>query len=196
MEISKGEELNMKYENKDEELGKFISLILRHNPKTINITLDEHGWANVDDLITGINRTGKHIDYNSLERIVNENNKQRYSFSNDKTKIRANQGHSIKVDIELEEKISPQYLYHGTAIRFIDSIMDIGIQKQSRQHVHLSADFSTAYSVGKRHGQPIVIKINSGVMFEDGYKFYLSKNMVWLTDFVPAKYISLVSEEQ
>ena len=117
----------MKYENKDQELGKFISLILRHNPKTINITLDEYGWANVDELIKGINRVGKYIDFNTLERIVNENNKQRYSFSNNKTKIRANQGHSIKVDIELEEKLPLQYLYHGTAKRFIDSIMYIGI---------------------------------------------------------------------
>lgn len=185
----------MKYKNKDEELGRFISLILRHNPKTINITLDEHGWANVDDLMKGINRAGKHIDFNTLERIVNENNKQRYSFSNDKTKIRANQGHSIKVDVELEEKVPPQYLYHGTAKRFIDSIMDIGIQKQSRQHVHLSADFSTAYSVGKRHGKPIVLKIDSRAMFEDGCKFYLSKNMVWLTDLVPVKYIYIESDK-
>lgn len=184
----------MKDKNRDEELGKFIRLILRHNPKIINISLDEYGWANVDDLIKGINGTGKNIDFNTLERIVNENNKQRYSFSDDKTKIRANQGHSIKVDIELEERIPPQYLYHGTAKRFKDNIMDIGIQKQSRQHVHLSADFNTAYSVGKRHGNPIVLKINSAAMLEDGYRFYLSKNMVWLTDFIPAKYISVEGE--
>lgn len=177
--------------NKDEELGKFISLILRHNPKVINITLDENGWGNVDELIKGINKAGKHIDFNTLERLVYENNKQRYSFSEDKLKIRANQGHSIKVDVELNEKIPPEYLYHGSAISFLDSIMDIGIQKQSRQYVHLSADSNTPYSVGKRHGNPIILKINSIVMYEDGYKFYFSKNEVWLTEHVPVKYISI-----
>lgn len=181
----------MKDKYSDEELGKFISLILRHDPKVIDIILDENGWANVDDLIKGINRAGKQIDFITLKRIVNENNKQRYSFSDDQIKIRANQGHSIKVDIELEEKIPPESLYHGTAKRFIESIMNMGIQKQSRQHVHLSSDLNTAYSVGKRHGEPIVLKINSKAMFEDGYKFYISKNMIWLTDLVPVKYISI-----
>lgn len=182
----------MKNRDNDDGLGKFISLILRHDPKIINITLDENGWGNVDELIKGINKKGMHIDFNTLERMVYENNKQRYSFNDDKTKIRANQGHSIKVDIELDEKIPPEYLYHGTATRFIDSIMESGVQKQSRQFVHLSTDLNTAYSVGKRHGKPIALKINAKVMFEDGYKFYLSKNAVWLTEFVPSKYISVV----
>ncbi|MBK1812235.1 RNA 2'-phosphotransferase [Clostridium sp. YIM B02505] len=181
----------MKENRKDLELGKFISLILRHSPETIGITLDEHGWAKVEELIEGINRVGKTIDFETLERIVKENNKQRYSFSDDRTKVRANQGHSIEVDVELEESIPPKYLYHGTSTRFIDSIMSVGIQKQSRKYVHLSMDLDTALSVGKRHGKPVVLKIDSIRMFDDGHKFYLSKNGVWLTDYVSVKYISL-----
>lgn len=176
--------------NKDVELGRFISLILRHKPETINLLLDEFGWAKVDDLINGMCKIGKKIDTETLQRIVDENNKQRYSFNNDKTKIRANQGHSIKVDVELEEKKPPEYLYHGTADRFADSIMEVGIKRQSRQHVHLSKDMDTAYAVGKRHGKPIVLKIMAKQMYDDGYKFYISKNMVWLTEFVPVKYVS------
>ncbi|WPC42642.1 RNA 2'-phosphotransferase [Clostridium sp. JS66] len=181
----------MRQNNKDIELGKFISLILRHSPQTIDITLDEHGWANVDDLIRGINKKGKRIDFQDLERIVRENNKQRYSFNDDRTKIRANQGHSIEVDVELEEKVPPKYLYHGTSTRFIDSIMNLGIQKQNRQYVHLSKDFQTAFSVGKRHGKPTVLKIDCIRMYDEGYKFYFSKNGVWLTDVVPVKFISI-----
>ncbi|GFP76508.1 RNA 2'-phosphotransferase [Clostridium fungisolvens] len=186
----------MKENREDIELGKFISLILRHSPETIGITLDENGWAKVEDLIEGINRARKRIDFDTLERIVKENNKQRYSFNDDRTKIRANQGHSIEVDVELAESIPPKHLYHGTSKRFIDSIMDLGIQKQSRQYVHLSMDFDTALSVGKRHGKPIVLKIDSIRMFNNGHKFYLSKNKVWLTDSVPVEYIVIQSNNQ
>lgn len=185
----------MKDNNEYIELGKFISLILRHSPQTVNITLDEHGWANVADLIRGICKAGKRIDFSILERIVNENNKQRYSFNEDKTKIRANQGHSIEVDIEFEEKIPPEFLYHGTSKRFIESIMDIGIEKQSRQYVHLSIDYQTAYTVGKRHGNPVVLKVDSKAMFNDGHKFFLSRNMVWLTEQVPTKYLSIEDDK-
>ena len=102
--------------DRDVELGKFISLILRHSPETVGITLDEHGWADVEDLIKGISKAGKRIDFDTLDRIVKENNKQRYSFNEDRTKIRANQGHSVEVDVELEEKAPPKYLYHGTSL--------------------------------------------------------------------------------
>ncbi|GFZ30233.1 putative RNA 2'-phosphotransferase [Clostridium zeae] len=185
----------MKENREDIELGKFISLILRHSPDTIGITLDAHGWAKIEDLIKGINNAGKRINFETLERIVKENNKQRYSFSDDRTKVRANQGHSIDVDVELAESIPPKHLYHGTSRRFIDSIMDLGIQKQSRQYVHLSMDFDTARSVGERHGKVIVLKINSITMFNNGHKFYLSKNGVWLTDSVPVEYISLQNKD-
>lgn len=179
-----------KQNNADIELGRFISLILRHKPEAVGIELDSNGWADVDELISGINKAGKKIDIEILERIVRENNKQRYSFNETHTKIRANQGHSVNVDVELKEAIPPDKLYHGTATRFMDSIKKNGITKQSRQHVHLSADKETATAVGKRHGKPIVLIIDTVKMREDGHKFYISENGVWLCDDISWKYIS------
>lgn len=180
----------IKQNNTDIELGRFISLILRHKPEAIGIKLDSKGWADVDELIRGINRAGKKIDMEVLERIVRENNKQRYSFNEDHTKIRANQGHSINVDVELKEEVPPDILYHGTATRFLESIKLYGIKKQNRQHVHLSADVETAIIVGKRHGKPVVLVIDTLKMREDGHKFYLSKNGVWLCGDISKDYIS------
>ena len=175
----------------DVSLGKFISLILRHNPEKIGITLEKHGgWAQVHELIEGINKSGRTIDMETLERIVRENNKQRYSFNEDHTKIRANQGHSIEVYIDFEEKVPPKFLYHGTAERFLESIKRTGINKMSRLYVHLSKDEKTAIEVGKRHGKPVVLKVNTEAMIKDGYKFYLSENNVWLCKDVPWKYVS------
>lgn len=174
------------------DLSKFISLILRHKPETINISLDEHGWANVEDLINGINKSGKNINMEILEDIVLTDNKQRYSFNEDKTLIRANQGHSINVDVELKEVVPPDTLYHGTAPRFLDSIEENGIKPMSRLYVHLSSDLKTADKVGKRHDSnniSIVLAIDTKKMHEDGIKFYLSKNGVWLTKYVNWKYI-------
>ena len=124
----------------------------------------------------------------TLERIVRENNKQRYSFNGDGTKIRANQGHSIQVDVELKAAQPPKYLYHGTASRFLPAIQKEGIRKMSRQHVHLSGDFETAMAVGKRHGIPVVITIDAGAMARDGVAFYRSENGVWLCGHVEPKY--------
>lgn len=174
-----------------DKLSVFISLILRHKPDVVGIQLDEHGWANVDELINGINNTGRNINMDILEEIVRTDNKQRYSFNDDKTLIRANQGHSISVDVELEEKQPPKYLYHGTADRFINSIMTDGLKPMSRLYVHLSKDEETAMKVGKRHGKPIVLKIESEEMYNDGIKFYLSENSVWLTKYVDKKYIEI-----
>lgn len=174
-----------------DKLSVFISLILRHKPDVVGIQLDEHGWANVDELINGINNTGRNINMDILEEIVRTDNKQRYSFNDDKTLIRANQGHSISVDVELEEKQPPKYLYHGTADRFINSIMTDGLKPMSRLYVHLSKDEKTAMKVGKRHGKPIVLKIESEEMYNDGIKFYLSENSVWLTKYVDKKYIEI-----
>lgn len=175
---------------KFDKLSVFISLILRHKPSEIGIQLDEHGWANVDELINGINNTGRNIDLEILKEIVRTDNKQRYSFNEDKSLIRANQGHSIPVDVELKEQQPPQFLYHGTASRFIDSIMQEGLKPMSRLYVHLSRDVETAMKVGKRHGEPVVLKIRSKEMYDDGIKFYLSENGVWLTDRIDKKYIS------
>ena len=156
-------------DKKKNKLSVFISLVLRHNPDAANITLDEHGWANVEELISGINSTGRKIDMRELERIVATDNKGRYSFNEDKTMIRANQGHSVPVDVELKETIPPEILYHGTATRFVESIMSEGLKSMSCLYVHLSSDYKTAINVGKRHGNPYVFGINVKKMIEDEY---------------------------
>ena len=175
-----------------EELSRFISLILRHKPEVIDINLDTHGYANVKQLIRGINENSNHtITFEILEDIVNTDNKGRYSFNEGKTKIRANQGHSIKVDVELKKATPPDCLYHGTAKHNLNSILENGIKSMSRLYVHLSDNFETAEQVGSRHGDTVVLTINTKEMINDGYVFYLSKNGVWLTDHVPSCYISL-----
>ncbi len=168
--------------------SKFISLILRHKPETIGITLDEHGWADVSELISGVSKT-RPLDMEDLERIVAEDEKQRYSFNEDKTLIRANQGHSIPVDVELEQVEPPEILYHGTATRFVESIDREGLIPKSRLYVHLSGDEETAVKVGRRHGKPVIYRIKSGEMHRDGYVFYKSVNGVWLIKAVPVKYL-------
>lgn len=172
-----------------EKLSKFISLILRHKPEEIGITLDEHGWAKVEDLINGINRSGRKIDVDVLEGIVRTDNKQRYSFNEDKTKIRANQGHSVPVTIEFKELEPPNVLYHGTAEKALNGIKYQGIKSMSRLYVHLSKDTETAIQVGKRHGECFVLAVDANRMYRNGIKFYLSENGVWLTEYVDPKYI-------
>ena len=171
-----------------EEISKFIALILRHKPETIGITLDEHGWAKVDELIDGISKTYV-FNMEMLEEIVKTDKKGRYSFSEDKTLIRANQGHSINVDVELEEKEPPEFLWHGTGEKFVSGIDTGGLIPKSRLYVHLSKDEDTALQVGARHGKPVLYRVLSGKMYKDGYVFYLSQNGVWLTKKVPLEYL-------
>lgn len=168
--------------------SKYLSLILRHKPETIGICLDEHGWANVDELIAGIAKTHK-FNMEILEEIVRTDEKQRYSFNEDKTLIRANQGHSVPVDVELDEMEPPAELWHGTGEKYVTSIDSQGLIPKSRLYVHLSKDEETAVKVGKRYGKPVLYIVKSGEMYQDGYKFYLSKNGVWLTKEVPVKYL-------
>ena len=170
------------------ETSKYISLILRHKPEAIGISLDEHGWANVDELISGVAKTHK-LDMDILEEIVRSDEKQRYSFNEDKTLIRANQGHSIPVDVELEETVPPEKLWHGTGEKFVESIDKQGLIPKSRLYVHLSKDIDTAIKVGSRHGRPVVYGIKALDMYNAGYKFFLSKNGVWLTKEVPVEYL-------
>lgn len=173
------------------ETSKFISLILRHKPETIGISLDEHGWADVQEMIQGINATGNHhLSEGLLEEIVRTDEKQRYSFNEDHTLIRANQGHSIPVDVELERKTPPAVLYHGTGEKYTASIDEQGLIPKSRLYVHLSSDVETARKVGNRHGKPVVYIVDCAAMAADGYSFYLSANNVWLTKTVPAKYLN------
>lgn len=177
-----------------DKLSVFISLVLRHKPETAGITLDEHGWANVEKLLHGINETGRKISMEILEDIVATDNKQRYSFNEDKTLIRANQGHSIPVDVELKEQNPPEILYHGTSTRFLNSILNDGLKPMNRLYVHLSKDIETAWKVGKRHGDPVILKINSRDMYKNRYKFYLSENGVWLTEKVDVKYFEVMND--
>lgn len=176
------------------KLSVFISLILRHKPEVINIKLDEYGFANVDELIDGVRKSGKNINRNILQEIVEQDKKKRYSFNETKTLIRANQGHSINVNVPMEKKAPPENLFHGTAEKSRNSISEQGINKMNRLYVHLSDNEETAYHVGKRHGKVIILKINSKRMFDDGYEFLLSENGVWLVDIVPTQYIINLNE--
>ncbi|SFW78255.1 RNA 2'-phosphotransferase [Chitinophaga sancti] len=171
------------------ETSKFLSLILRHQPELIGLKLDTNGWADVDTLLALAARR-KRITKAELETIVAESDKQRFAFNEDRTKIRANQGHSIHVDLELPVTTPPEFLFHGTTGAFVSDILKTGIQKMSRQYVHLSVDKSTATKVGSRRGVPVILTIRSGDMYRDGIPFFVSANGVWLTDHVPAKYIS------
>lgn len=171
------------------KVSRYISLILRHKPETIGISLDEHGWANVDNLVHGVSFHYPGFDKNILEEIVRTDEKQRYSFNENHTLIRANQGHSIQVDLGLDPVEPPIRLCHGTGVKYRKSIDEIGIIPKSRQYVHLSEDILTAIDVGERHGNPLVYIIDSEKMYKDGFKFYKSENGVWLTDKVPVEYL-------
>lgn len=178
----------------DTRISKFLSLVLRHKPDTIGLTLDVNGWANVKDLLSKMNLINdKKITIDDLKRVVAENNKKRFVFNENETKIRANQGHSINVNLGLKEIKPPDVLYHGTGQKYLDSIKKTGIQKQNRQYVHLSDNTETAINVGRRHGNCVVITLNTLDMYKNGYKFYKSENDVWLTDMVPSIYFSKIS---
>lgn len=178
-------------------LSRYISFILRHRPDTIGLSLDKHGYIDVQDLINGINKNSVfNIDLNILKFIVETDNKKRYSFSEDGTKIRANQGHSVKVDLGLKEVKPPSILYHGTGEKYLESILKEGLKSKSRMYVHLSSDIDTAINVGKRHGEPIVLGIDAERMYKDEYKFYLSENGIFLAESVPVKYINVACIEK
>ena len=170
-------------------LSKFLSLVLRHRPTLINLELDENGWAKTSELIKRMSAYGKTIDLETLELIVANSDKKRFAFSPTKDKIRANQGHSIKVDLAYDPQIPPTILYHGTASRFVDSIFQTGLQKRKRHHVHLSKDIETAAKVGQRHGKLVIFEVLADLMQQDGFTFFVSDNGVWLTDEVPVRYL-------
>jgi putative RNA 2'-phosphotransferase len=173
-------------------ISKFLSLVLRHQPQAIQLHLDEKGWAGVDELLQKVQSKGFSFDRETLQYIVDTNNKKRFSFNNDGTKIRASQGHSLKVDLGYTESVPPALLYHGTTEKNTKTILHEGLQKMKRQHVHLSTDIETAVMVGRRHGKPVVFGIEAAQMHRDGYPFYLSANGVWLTEAVPASYLRLL----
>jgi len=177
----------MRKEDPVNRISRFLSKVLRHSPESIGLTLDRHGWAAVDDILKVV----PWMDRPNLLRAVNENDKQRFALSDDGQKIRARQGHSVKVELELEPVEPPRRLYHGTYQKAVQSIFRTGIQKMQRHHVHMSEDKGTATAVGRRSGAPILFEINAEQMFKDGHVFYCSENGVWLTDHVPVRYLTL-----
>ncbi|AXT59570.1 RNA 2'-phosphotransferase [Aquimarina sp. AD10] len=169
--------------------SKFLSLILRHNPAKIGLQLDDNGWADVTELLSKSKNHSPNLDIDLLKEIVQNNDKKRFAFNDDQSKIRANQGHSLDINLGYIPKQPPEFLYHGTVSKFIDAIKEKGILKMSRHHVHLSQDRETAIKVGSRRGKPIVLTLRSGAMHTNGVEFFQSDNGVWLTDHVLPEYI-------
>jgi putative RNA 2'-phosphotransferase len=169
--------------------SKVLSYVLRHRPDSIGLALDAHGWADVGELLACLAAHGKAIDRGLLERVVADNDKQRFALSEDGSRIRASQGHSVAVDLQLREAEPPAVLYHGTASRFLKSILAGGLRAGARHHVHLSADLQTAMRVGARHGFPAVLLVDAARMRADGIVFYQSDNGVWLTSDVKPAYL-------
>ncbi len=170
-------------------ISKFLSLVLRHRPEKIGLELDPQGWAEVNPLIDKLNAHGLMVSRKILEEVVATNPKKRFALNDDQTKIRANQGHSIQIDHGFKPTEPPEILYHGTAQKFLKSILATGIQKRNRHHVHLSADLDTATNVGQRHGKVVILHVRALEMHKAGAEFYLSENGVWLTDEVKVAYI-------
>ncbi len=178
------------------QISKFLSLVLRHQPEKIGLTLDAAGWVDVEELLRAAESSGFPITREELEIVVAENDKKRFSFSEDGQRIRASQGHSVSVELGYEAVPPPEILYHGTIEKFLASILEQGLLKGDRHHVHLSSDLETAKKVGARRGRPIVLLVQSGLMRKDGHLFYRSENGVWLTDAVPAMYLTLMNEQE
>lgn len=173
----------------DVQLSKFLSLVLRHKPDEIGITLDESGWVPVAELLEAMRRAGRGTSREKLERIVAASDKQRFALSEDRSRIRANQGHSVQVDLGYAPAEPPEVLFHGTAEKAVESIRREGLQKRKRHHVHLSTTRQTAAAVGSRHGKLVLLEVRAGAMHRDGLAFYRTPNNVWLTDEVPVKYL-------
>jgi putative RNA 2'-phosphotransferase len=170
-------------------ISKFLSLVLRHQPQDIGLNLDVNGWADVEELIQKSAKRDVIFSTEELEVMVETNDKKRFAFNENKTRVRASQGHSVAIDLALKPANPPEFLYHGTAENTRNTILKTGIQKMSRQHVHLSKNKDTAIKVGSRHGKPVVLTVLAGQMSQDGLLFFQSENGVWLTDFVDMKYI-------
>jgi putative RNA 2'-phosphotransferase len=177
------------------EISKFLSYVLRHQPEAIGVTLDAEGWTEIDVLIACANQSGQALTRALLQEVVETNDKKRFTISEDGLRIRAAQGHSTQsVAMTHVEKQPPEFLYHGTATRFLDSIREQGLLPGSRHYVHLSEDEQTAMAVGQRYGKPVVLKIEALRMQQQGFRFYLADNGVWLIDKVPVAFISSFSQ--
>lgn len=171
------------------QISKFLSLILRHQPETIGIQLDQNGWADVQILLEKANNYGIKFDREILNHIVATNPKKRFAFNDTADKIRASQGHSVEIELGYTNQKPPEILYHGTGEKSVQSILETGLERRSRQHTHLSGDIETAIKVGQRHGKPFVFKVLAEQMYNDNFQFFISDNGVWLTDNVPVRYL-------
>lgn len=178
-------------EKRKKKISKFLSLILRHEPEVVGLTLDKNGWADVKKLIAACAVAERKFTFSELEEIVTTNDKKRFAFNDDQTKIRASQGHSLDLEIEYEEKTPPEMLYHGTAEKNLGVIFAEGLKKMSRHHVHLSSDTETARAVGTRYGKPVIFEIDTAKMLAENYKFYVSANGVWLAEEVPPQFLKI-----
>lgn len=181
-------------EKRKTKISKFLSLILRHQPEVVGLSLEENGWVSVEKLIRACSDYGKSFTFAELKEVVETNDKKRFGFNENETKIRANQGHSLEVEIEFEKKTPPKILYHGTAEKNLGVIFAEGLKKMSRHHVHLSADIETARKVGMRYGKPVIFEIDTEAMILEKFEFFVSENNVWLTHNIPPNYIKLISE--
>ncbi|MBN1911918.1 MAG: RNA 2'-phosphotransferase, partial [Pirellulales bacterium] len=169
-------------EKTTKQISKFLSLVLRHQPEKIGIELDEAGWVDVDELLGAAAQHGMRISRETLDLVVHTNDKRRFSFSEDGRRIRANQGHSVEVDLGYEPADPPEVLLHGTPTRFVDTIRREGLKKMNRHHVHLHVNVATAAAVGARRGKPVLLRIRARQMAHDGHAFFVTPNDVWLTD--------------
>lgn len=176
-------------DKKNTRLSKFLSLVFRHQPDSIGINLDENGWTDLNILIIQANKNGIPLSFDVIKHIVDTNAKKRFALNDSLDKIRANQGHSVEVDLGYKSQTPPAILYHGTSKEVAPEILKTGLEKRARHHVHLSLDIETAIKVGQRHGKPFVLEVLSGEMATEGHEFYLSDNGVWLTDHVPPKFL-------
>jgi putative RNA 2'-phosphotransferase len=174
-------------------LSKFVSLVLRHQPEIAGLTLGQGGWVEIEDLVAGAGKAGVNLDPEALNDIVEREERKRFTISDDGRRIRANYGHSLPVDLGLEPTEPPERLFHGTARHLVDAIAADGIARKGRHYVHLSGDEVTALEVGRRHGEPVVLRIRARAMHEDGFEFRLSESGIWLTRSVPPHYIEFPS---
>jgi putative RNA 2'-phosphotransferase len=172
--------------------SKFLSKYLRHTPDTLGLTLEPGGWVGVEELLAAAARRGMPLSRAELEEVVARNSKQRFSFDETGARIRANQGHSVAVDLQLDPAVPPELLYHGTGERAVEAILREGLRKMRRHHVHLSGDIATAIVVGQRHGRPIVFEVQAGKLHAAGYTFYRSENGVWLVAAVPPEFLRVL----
>lgn len=179
---------------KRKRISKGLSYVLRHQPDSVGLELTEGGWIEVETLIRAFNESGKPLTLEVLHEVVAENDKQRFEFSDDQLRIRARQGHSVDVDLGYEPATPPDWLFHGTATRNLDSIFATGLNKGNRHHVHLSTNKQTMLQVGQRHGKPVVLAVDAAKMLSDGYQFFVTGNQVWLTEEVPPQYLSVAPD--